>query len=68
MKESKLKDLVERLGALLRAEQRGVGLDRQLQPVHQDVLHYLARCNRYTDGTLVPDRYMHGVTIDNSAC
>jgi len=49
MNESKLRDLVERLGALLRAEQRTAGLQRQLQPVHQDILHYLARCNRYSN-------------------
>ena len=28
----------------------------------------VARCNRYTDGTLVPTRYIHGVVIDNSSC
>jgi len=49
MKESKLRDLVERLSGLMRAEQRAAGIEDQLQPVHQNVLRYLARCNRYSN-------------------
>lgn len=41
--------LIERLGSLLRAEQRRAGADHGLQPVHVQVLDYLARCNRYSD-------------------
>lgn len=49
MQAFKLRELVERLGGLLRAEQRALGLKRQLQPVHYDVLQYLSRCNRYSN-------------------
>ena len=46
----RLHELLERLGSLLRAGDRRRG-DRQgpLQPVHWQVLHYLARCNRFSD-------------------
>ncbi len=44
-----LADLLERIGGLLRAERRVVGGSDQLLPVHQDVLNYLARCNRYSN-------------------
>jgi len=42
-----LLDLIERLGSLLRADQRRAGAG--LQPVHLQVLDYLARCNRFSD-------------------
>lgn len=58
MKESKLRDLVERLGGLIRAEQRAAGIEDQLQPVHQDVLHYLARCNRYSNTPAAVTEYL----------
>lgn len=44
---SPLLDLIERLGSLLRADQRRAGAG--LQPVHLQVLDYLARCNRFSD-------------------
>lgn len=44
-----LRDLLDRIGGLLRAEQRTAGQNERLQPVHQDVLHYLSRCNRYSN-------------------
>jgi DNA-binding MarR family transcriptional regulator len=42
-------DLVERLGTLLRAERRGAAGVPRLEPVHWQVLGYLARCNRYSN-------------------
>ena len=42
-----LLDLIERLGNLLRADQRRAAAG--LQPVHLQVLDYLARCNRFSD-------------------
>ena len=42
-----LLDLIERLGGLLRADQRRAG--NGLQPVHLQLLDYLARCNRFSD-------------------
>ncbi len=58
MSGSKLRSLVERLGGLIRTEQRSAGLDDQLQPVHQDVLHYLARCNRYSNTPAAVTEYL----------
>lgn len=49
MSESRLYDLLERLGTLLRGEQRRSGQAHGLQPVHMEALHYLARANRYSD-------------------
>lgn len=46
-KSPPLLDLIERLGSLLRADQRRAGAG--LQPVHLQLLDYLARCNRFSD-------------------
>ncbi len=42
-------DLVERIGNLLRHSQRSAVAAENLQPVHWQVLGYLARCNRYSN-------------------
>lgn len=42
-------ELLERLANLLRAEERSVGQQLGLQPVHLQALAYLARANRYSD-------------------
>lgn len=47
MTTTRLPELIERLGNLLRAGQRRSGAG--LQPVHLQVLGYLARCNRFSD-------------------
>lgn len=47
MPKSRLPELIERLGNLLRAGQRRTA--GGLQPVHLQVLGYLARCNRFSD-------------------
>jgi len=49
MSESRLPELVERIGALLRARARRKGAALGLQPVHLQVLDYLARCNRFSN-------------------
>jgi DNA-binding MarR family transcriptional regulator len=49
MSESRLPQLVERLGGLLRARARRQGAAFGLQPVHLQVLDYLARCNRFSN-------------------
>lgn len=46
---SRIVELVERLGMLLRAELRRIGTETALQPVHAQALQYLARCNRYSN-------------------
>ena len=49
MSDSGLVQLVERLGGLLRARARRHGVALGLQPVHLQVLDYLARCNRFSN-------------------
>ena len=49
MDQSRLLDLVERLGGLLRARARRQGAAFGLQPVHLQVLDYLSRCNRFSN-------------------
>lgn len=46
MSSSKTFILIERIGNLLRAEQRKVGSKFGLLPVHLQVLDYLSRCNK----------------------
>jgi DNA-binding MarR family transcriptional regulator len=46
---SRIVELVERLGMLLRTELRRIGSETALQPVHVQALQYLARCNRYSN-------------------
>jgi MarR family transcriptional regulator, negative regulator of the multidrug operon emrRAB len=46
---SRILELVERLGMLLRADLRRIGTETALQPVHLQALQYLARCNRYSN-------------------
>ncbi|MDD1626555.1 MAG: MarR family transcriptional regulator [Methylococcaceae bacterium] len=42
-------DLIERMAALIRSEERKKCTELGLQPVHFQVLDYLSRCNRYSD-------------------
>lgn len=42
-------DLIERMGALIRSEERKKCTELGLQPVHVQTLDYLSRCNRYSD-------------------
>ncbi|HKJ08881.1 MAG TPA: MarR family winged helix-turn-helix transcriptional regulator [Gammaproteobacteria bacterium] len=49
MTRNDLLELVERIGGILRSEQRKSELEVALQPVHHQVLRYLARCNRYSN-------------------
>lgn len=44
----RLRDLIDRLGHLLRARTRAA--DGELAPVHVDALAYLVRANRYSNG------------------
>jgi MarR family transcriptional regulator, negative regulator of the multidrug operon emrRAB len=49
MTNRKLLQLVERIGNLLSASERREGAKSGLQPIHLRVLHYLSRCNRYSN-------------------
>jgi len=51
MESRRILSLVERLGNLLRSEDRatGSGSGSGLQPIHMQILRYLSACNRYSD-------------------
>lgn len=40
---------LERIANLLRADIRKAGLEKSLQPIQLEALHYLGRCNRYSN-------------------
>lgn len=50
--------LLERIVNLLRAEERRLGGESGLQPVHLQVLHYLSRSNRYSDTPMAVTDYL----------
>lgn len=49
MESERIASLIERLGNLLRAEERFTGRESRLQPIHLQILRYLSICNRYSD-------------------
>ncbi len=49
MESQRIASLVERLGNLLRSEDRVAGSGAGLQPIHMQILRYLSVCNRYSD-------------------
>ncbi|AHE97063.1 MarR family winged helix-turn-helix transcriptional regulator [Thioalkalivibrio paradoxus] len=49
MEHSRLHELIDRIGMLLRTEARRLGANASLQPVHLHALEYLQRCNRYSN-------------------
>ncbi|MGH0032804.1 MAG: MarR family winged helix-turn-helix transcriptional regulator [Myxococcota bacterium] len=51
-------DLLERIGNLIRAEDRETAHAAGLQPVQLDVLAYLDRCNRYSDTPAAVAEYL----------
>lgn len=50
--------LLERIANLLRAEERRLGVELGLQPVHLQVLHYLGCSNRYSDNPMAVTDYL----------
>jgi len=59
MKNSQyLVELIERIGNLLRSEERELGKADGLQPVHVQVLEYLALCNRFSNTPLSLSHYL----------
>jgi len=48
----------ERLANLIRAEERQLGADNGLQPVHLYALYYLYRCNRFSDTPAALTEYL----------
>lgn len=49
---------LERLCSLLRTELRQTGSAEGLQPIQTEALHYLARCNRYSDTAMGVTDYL----------
>ena len=58
---SSLPLLLERLGSLIQQSMRDDAARHGLQPVHIQVLHYLAHANRYSDMPIAVAEYL-GVT------
>ena len=58
MQGTRLIELIERIGNLLRGEQRRTGQAEGLHPVHLQVLDYLGRCNRFSDTPMAVARYL----------
>lgn len=54
----RLHDLLERIGHLLRAQERQAGAEEGLQPVHLHALRYLDSCNRYSDHPAAVTEYL----------
>lgn len=51
-------DLIERMAALIRSEERKKCTELGLQPVHFQALGYLSRCNRYSDTPAALTNYL----------
>jgi len=49
MKTVEIFEYLERIANLLRTDTRKSGLEKGLQPVQLEALHYLSNCNRYSD-------------------
>ncbi|MFP2909941.1 MarR family winged helix-turn-helix transcriptional regulator [Pyxidicoccus sp. 3LFB2] len=58
MAVDRLYALLERLGNLLRTEERAAGLRHGLQPVHLQALRYLQSCNRYSNTPAALTEYL----------
>jgi DNA-binding MarR family transcriptional regulator len=58
MSVDRLYALLERLGNLLRTEERAAGLPHGLQPVHLQALRYLQSCNRYSNTPAALTEYL----------
>lgn len=58
MGHTELYQLLERVGNLLRTEARRSSAAFGLQPVHVEALHFLSRCNRYSDTPAAVTEYL----------
>jgi DNA-binding MarR family transcriptional regulator len=61
IESTKIANLLERLGNLMRANERSLGLEHGLQPVHVQVLSYLSLCNRHSNTPVSVTEFL-GVT------
>ncbi|CAI8805892.1 MarR family winged helix-turn-helix transcriptional regulator [Methylocaldum szegediense] len=51
-------DYLERIANLIRTDVRRMGIARGLQPVQLEALHYLSRCNRYSNTPVAVADYL----------
>ena len=51
-------DVIERMSALIRSEERRKCTELGLQPVHLQIMDYLSRCNRYSDTPAALTNYL----------
>ena len=58
MESTRVYELIDQIGFLLRSEQRKAGLESGLQPVHYQLLGYLNRCNRFSNTPVAVTRYL----------
>jgi len=58
MANDTLYNALERVGNLLRMSERQIGAEYGLQPVHLHTLHYLARCNKYSNTLVAVTEYL----------
>lgn len=58
MAVDRLYALLERIGNLLRAEERAAGLRHGPQPVHLQALRYVQSCNRYSNTPAALTEYL----------
>ncbi len=58
MKTANLFDSIERIAALIRAEERRRCAELGLQPVHLQILDYLSMCNQYSDTPAAVSKYL----------
>lgn len=58
MEKTTLFDVVERIAALIRSEERKKCTQYGLQSVHLQVLDYLSRCNKYSDTPAAVTNYL----------
>ena len=57
MAADQLNDVLQRLSHLLKAEERKLGKQYGLQPVQLEALHYLSRCNKYSNNGMGVTEY-----------
>ena len=58
MNPNEMYEYVERIANLIRTSVRKTGLASGLQPVQMEALHYLSRCNRYSNTPVAVAEYL----------
>jgi len=58
MSLANLLNLIERIGNLLRSEERRLLKPLELLPIHLDILYYLSICNKYSNNAAALTKYL----------